>query len=519
VALAARTAGWRGGAARVVTWRIAARIRRGAGAPRLPYSRRPPADRGAAVARTTTAEVAPWRAPRDNATLQDVKSYRATLALLTVAGISFALMQTLVVPALPFFQREFETSPEWTTWLVTSFLVSSSVLTPIVGKLGDAHGKKRMLVISLATFGFASLGAAFAPNIETLIVFRALQGAGAAIFPLSFGIIRDEFPPHKVGVAIGTVSSVFGVGGGVGLVLSGVIVEHLSWQWLFLVGAIPVLASTLLIARFVPESPIKRPTKPDYLGAGALSIGFAALLLALSEGSTWGWASPGVLGLAAIAASALAAWVAIERRVPDPLVDLRTLSRPAMAATNVSTILLGFSMTAFFVLVPGFLQGDFGLSPTEAGLTLVPFSAAMIAAGPLAGALGTRRGRVLPLRIGLALGATSLAGLAALHDTQWLVAAWMPVMGAGMAFALAAIGALVLDHSRPEETGVTSGMNTNMRTSGAAIGAQLAAVIVSAHPSDGYTIAFAMGALGLIAALVPTLLLERRHAALEPAVA
>ena len=228
-----------------------------------------------------------------------MKPHNVTLALLTVAGISFALMQTLVVPALPFFQREFETSPEWTTWLVTSFLVSSSVLTPIIGKLGDAHGKKRMLVISLATFGFASLGAALAPSIGTLIVFRALQGAGAAIFPLSFGIIRDEFPPHKVGVAIGTVSSVFGVGGGVGLVLSGVIVEHLNWHWLFLVGAVPVLASTALIARFVPESPIKRPTKPDYLGAGALSLGFAALLLALSEGSNWGWASPGVLGLAA----------------------------------------------------------------------------------------------------------------------------------------------------------------------------------------------------------------------------
>ncbi len=449
-----------------------------------------------------------------------MKSHNATLALLTVAGISFALMQTLVVPALPFFQREFETSPEWTTWLVTSFLVSSSVLTPIIGKLGDAHGKKRMLVISLATFGFASLGAALAPNIGTLIAFRALQGAGAAIFPLSFGIIRDEFPPHKVGVAIGTVSSVFGVGGGVGLVLSGVIVEHLNWHWLFLVGALPVLASTALIARFVPESPIKRPTKPDYLGAGALSLGFASLLLALSEGSTWGWASPGVLGLLGLAAAALAAWVAIERNVEDPLVDLPTLMRPGMAATNASTILVGFSLTAFFVLVPGFLQNDFSLSPTEAGLTLLPFSVAMIAAGPLAGALGTRHGRVLPLRIGLALGAASLAGLAALHDSQWLIAAWMPVMGTGIAFALAAIGALVIDHSRPEETGVTSGMNTIMRTSGAAIGAQIAAVIVSAHPTEGYTIAFALGALGLIAALVPTLLLERRHpAALEPAVA
>jgi EmrB/QacA subfamily drug resistance transporter len=443
------------------------------------------------------------------------RSHNVTLALLTVAGIAFALMQTLVVPALPFFQREFHTTPEWTTWLVTSFLVSSSVLTPIIGKLGDAHGKKRMMVVSLAIFGLASLGAAAAWNIGSLVAFRALQGAGAAIFPLSFGIIRDEFPAHKVGVAIGTVSSVFGIGGGVGLVLSGVIVEHLSWHVLFLTGAVPVAIATVLIAKLVPESPIKTPAKPDYKGAAALSVGFAALLLALSEGTQWGWTSPGVIALVAISAAALAGWLKIEQRVQDPLIDLSTLARPAMAATNAATVLVGFSLTAFFVLVPGFVQSKafgFGLSPTRAGLLLLPFSAAMIFAGPIAGRLGTSYGRVLPLRLGLGLGALSLAGLAALHAHQLVFALWLPVMGTGMAFALAAIGALVIDHSRPEETGVTSGMNTIMRTSGAAVGAQIAAAILAAHPSDGagYTIAFAMGAIGLVAALAPTLLLERR---------
>src|ERR1044072_1311844 len=159
--------------------------------------------------------------------------YGITLALLTVAGVSFAIMQTLVVPALPFFQREFHTSASWVTWIATGFLLSSSVLTPILGKLGDSHGKKKMLVISLGIFGLASLGAAAAWNLPSLVCFRVQQGAGAAVFPLSFGIIRDEFPPEKIGVGIGTVSSVFGAGGGIGLVMSGVIIEHLSWHWLF----------------------------------------------------------------------------------------------------------------------------------------------------------------------------------------------------------------------------------------------------------------------------------------------
>ena len=141
---------------------------------------------------------------------------RLTLALLTAAGVSLALMQTLVIPALPFFGREFGESASWTAWIVTGFLLSSSVLTPIVGRLGDAHGKKRVLVAALAVFGLASLGAAFAWDLPSLVAFRIVQGVGAAVFPLAFAIIRDEFPPERVGLAIGTVSSAFGIGGGFG---------------------------------------------------------------------------------------------------------------------------------------------------------------------------------------------------------------------------------------------------------------------------------------------------------------
>src|SRR3954467_831620 len=231
--------------------------------------------------------------------------YGVTLGVLTVAGVSFAIMQTLVVPALPFFQREFHTSAAWVTWIATGFLLSSSVLTPILGKLGDSHGKKKMLVISLAIFGLASLAAAAAWSLASLVFFRVLQGAGAAVFPLSFGIVRDEFPPEKIGVGIGTISSVFGAGGGIGLVLSGVILEHLNWHWLFLIGAIPVLVSAVLIARFVPESPVKTPARADYPGAITLSLGLLALLVAVTEGNMWGWTSAPVMVLVVAAVGLL----------------------------------------------------------------------------------------------------------------------------------------------------------------------------------------------------------------------
>ena len=272
-------------------------------------------------------------------------------------------MQTLVVPALPFFQREFDTSPEWTTWLVTSFLLSSSsVLTPIIGKLGDAHGKKRMLVISLAIFAPREPGCGGGAEHRRADRVPGAAGRGRGDLPAE---LRDH--PRRVpgarrsASAIGTVSSVFGIGGGVGLVLSGVIVEHLSWHWLFLIGAIPVLVATALIAKFVPESPIKTPAKPDYMGAAALSRRLRGAPARAERGHAVGLDVRRACSRSPRSAprrSRLGRDRAPRRRTRSS--TCRRSLRPGMAATNASTILLGFSMTAFFVLVPGFLQ-----SPTR----------------------------------------------------------------------------------------------------------------------------------------------------------
>jgi MFS family permease len=229
--------------------------------------------------------------------------YNVTLAALTLAGIAYALQQTMVVPALPALQRDLHTSTTWVTWLLTGFLLVSAVATPILGKLGDQHGKERLLLISMSVFFIGCVAAIFAWNIWTLIAARAVQGAGGAVFPLSFAIIKDEFPTEKVGGALGIVSAVFAIGGGLGLVLSGVIVDNLSWRWLFIVGAAGVGASVVLISRFVPESPIKTPTRLDVPGAVLLSLVLGSLLLALTEGQAWGWTSARIVGLFVTSAS------------------------------------------------------------------------------------------------------------------------------------------------------------------------------------------------------------------------
>ena len=482
---------------------------------------------------TTTAESPP------EAPAAERRHYLVTLALLTTAGISFALMQTMVVPALPFFQREFDTSASLVTWIASGFLLSSSILTPILGKLGDQHGKARMLVISLAIFGLASLGAAAAWSLGSLVVFRVLQGAGAAVFPLSFGIVRDEFPPEKIGVGIGTISSVFGAGGGIGLVLSGVILEHLNWHWLFIVGAVPVLISAVLIARFVPESPVKTPARADYPGAVTLSLGLLALLVAVTEGNSWGWTSPRVIGLVFVAVVMLVSWVRIEQRVPEPMIDIEVLRTRGMALANVITFLVAFGMFAGFILLPNFVQiprglppdiadalhFGFGASPVAVGLFFVPSSIAMVVAGPVAGALGQRYGPEQPLRFGVALIGLALGLFAIAHDQRWTIYVWMTFLGIGIASSFAALGSIVIANSPPAQTGVATGMNTIMRTIGGAFGAQVSAAIITAHTfrsteiplERGFTIAFAMAAVVAVFALLPALALRVPRARPAPA--
>jgi EmrB/QacA subfamily drug resistance transporter len=471
--------------------------------------------------------------------------YNVTLAALALAGTAFAFQQTMVVPALPVIQRELDTTTTWATWVLTVFLLVASVATPVLGKLGDQYGKERLLVICLGLFLAGCVGCAVAWSIWSLIAFRALAGTGAAVFPLSFAIIRDEFPPEKVGVAIGLVSSVFGVGGGFGIVLSGLIVDHLSWRWLFIFGSIGVALAMLLVARFVPESPIKTPSRVDFPGAVLLSGGLVAFLLALTEGESWGWSSGRIVSLFVAAAVLLVAWVVVELRVPEPMVDMRMMVRRPVLLTNITAIIAGFAMFSVFVLVPNFVETPtglpdelaqlvdygFGASATKAGLYLLPSAIVLLFAGPVGGLLGRKVGFKWPLAIGMALVSVAAAMLALWHDEPWQVVASQPIFGVGIGFAFAAMATIIAQSVRPSETGVASGMNTVMRTVGGVIGGQVGAALLTAHtipgttvPSvDGYEIAFALGSIAaLVGAAVAVFITRpqpggRRQAAFETA--
>jgi EmrB/QacA subfamily drug resistance transporter len=450
------------------------------------------------------------------------QAYSVTLAVLAVSALAYAFSQTMVAPALPDIQHELGISTTQVTWVLTVYLLTASIATPILGRLGDMFGKERVLVIVLLAFAGGSLVAALSHSIGMLVAGRAIQGAGGAIFPLAFGIIRDEFPADKVSSGIGLISATFGIGGGGGLVLSGLIVDHLAYEWIFWLALIVVLGAVVATHLWVPESPVKSPAKIDWVGAGLLSAGLAALLLAISQAETWGWTDGRTLGLFALAAVVLPIWARFEFRHPEPLVDMRMMRERAVATTNITALLVGFGMFGGFILIPQFVQAPepvgFAASVTGAGLFLLPSTMVMLFAGPLAGRLGSTLGSKVPLLMGTAVTAVSFAFLSVLHDEPWQIVFATALQGLGIGLAFAAMANLIVEAVPQTQTGVATGMNTIMRTVGGSLGGQIAASIVAAHVTDGhpaengFVIAFALSAAGLVLAFLAAAAIPSRRA-------
>lgn len=449
--------------------------------------------------------------------------YTLTLGALLVASLAFALQQTMVAPALPAIQEELHTSTTTVTYVLTGFLLTASVSTPILGRLGDMFGKERVLVAALCVFGVGSLVCALSGSIEMLIAGRAIQGTAAAVFPLAFGIIRDEFPPHRVATGIGLISATFGIGGGVGLVLSGLIVDHLAYEWIFWTGLAGVVVAVVATLLWVPESPVKSPARIDWAGAGLLSAALVILLVTISEANEWGWTSVATLGSFAVAAAIFAVFVRFEQRQPQPMIDIGLMRQRAVATTNATAVLVGFGMFCSFILIPQLVQlpestgFGFGATVTEAGLFMAPSALAMLFAGPLAGVLGNRFGSRLPLLIGTATIAASFVVLFFGHESRgWLYFSSL-LVGLGIGSSYAAMANLVVQAVSPAQTGVATGVNTIMRTIGGALGGQIAASLIAAHiitstnlpDAAGFELAFAFSAVVMVGAFVVALTIPR----------
>src|SRR5947209_8525840 len=219
------------------------------------------------------------------------------LAMLSLSGLAYAVLSSAVIPALPTLQHELHTSETGVTWLLTGFLVSASVGTAIIGRLGDMYGKERLLLYTLLVLAAGTLLAALSQSLGMLIVARVIQGVGGGIFPLAFSIARDEFPADKVAGSIGLMSSILGVGGGLGLVVGALIVEHLGWHWLFWIPLLVTLLAAFYTWRYIPESPVRSPGRINWPAAILMGVGIASILIAIAQTTVWGWGSFKTLGL------------------------------------------------------------------------------------------------------------------------------------------------------------------------------------------------------------------------------
>ena len=443
-----------------------------------------------------------------------------TLLILGVAALAFALAQTTVIPALPELTRALDTDASGVTWTLTAYLVAAAVFTPLIGRLGDIYGKRRLLVVALVAFAAGSVIAALSDDLWIVVAGRVVQGVGGGIFPLCFAIVRDEFPRDRVARGVGLISALAGIGGGAGLVLGGALVDWASYHSIFWLGAGMGAVAAVGAALFVPESPIRTPARLDVKGALVLAVGLVLPLVAISQAHSVGWGSARTLGLIAAGLVVLTFWVVLERRTAEPLADISALTRPPVLMTNLATLLVGFGMFGSFVLIPTLAEAPtstgygFGVDAMHAGLLLLPGSLAMLALGPLSGIVGSRIGNKVPLAAGGALTAVGLGLLALEHGSQEAVIAFSLIMSAGIGLAFAAMPNLIMEAVPAQQTGEATGFNALVRSVGSSLGSQVSATLLAASAvggvatDAGFTHAFAVSAVvaacaAVVAAFIP----------------
>ncbi|WP_312878152.1 MFS transporter [Lentzea indica] len=405
------------------------------------------------------------------------------VAVLAMGGIVVSLMQTLVIPLLPRFPQLLGSSPGDTAWLVTATLLASAVATPVVGRLGDMYGKRRMLVVSLIMLVAGSVIAALSHSLAPLIVGRVVQGLAVGVIPLGISIMRDELPAERLASATALMSASLGVGGALGLPAAAILVEQSDWHVLFWTSAaagVLVLAAVLI---FVPESAVRGGGRFDFVGAAGLSVALVCLLLGVSKGSTLsGGATAGLFGVAAVV---LALWGWWELRSSQPLVDLGTTARRQVLLTNIASAVFAFAMFAQSLVLPQILQlpasteHGLGQSLLVTGLVLVPSGLVMMATAPVSARISNARGPRVTLMLGALVVAFGYGAGVFLMSAVWQLVVVSAVIGAGIGLAYGAMPALIMSAVPASETAAANSLNTLMRAIGTSISSAVAGVVLT----------------------------------------
>jgi len=452
-----------------------------------------------------------------------------TLAIVSIALFMVTLDNLVVTTALPSIRADLGASLEDLEWTVNAYTLAFAVLMLTGAALGDRFGRRRLFLVGMGVFTVASAAAALAPDTATLIAARAVQGLGAAIvLPLTLTLLSEAFPADRRGVALGIWSGVSGLGVALGPLVGGAVVDGISWQWIFWLNVPIGLVLLPLAARMLVES--RGPARAlDLTGLALGSAGLLGVVYATVRGNVAGWGSAEILGAYAAGGLLLAAFLAWERRTPEPLLPLGFFRSRAFSATNAVSLAMFFGIFGSIFLLAQFFQTVQGMSPLEAGLRTLPWTGMPMIVAPIAGALSDRIGSRPLMAAGLALQAGAIAWIAAITGVTVPYGELVPAFvmaGTGMALVFAPAANAVLSAVRADQAGQASDATNTIREIGGVLGVAVLAAVFSgaggyASPQgvvDGLVPAMWVGAVVLAAGALAALLVPgRRASAVAPA--
>lgn len=454
-----------------------------------------------------------------------------TLGALAFALFMIMLDNTVVNVALPSIQEDLGIGLTELEWTVNAYALTFAVLMLSGGKLADFFGRRRVFLIGLAIFTLSSLVCGLATTGETLIGARTVQGIGAALMmPATLSIISATFPPHQRGMAIGIWAGVSAMALAIGPLIGGLITEHVDWSWIFFLN-VPIGILGLLVGRIVIQE--SRDTSADQRldlpGLVASAVGLFALTFALIEANAYGWGDPVIVGLFALSAVALAAFVWLEAHQRAPMLDLSLFRSSTFAGANVVALLVTLAMFGVFFFMSLYMQNILGYSATKTGAVFLPMTILIILIAPVAGRSSDRIGSRSLMTVGMTCLAVSLLAFSrlGLDSGFWDIFPGLIVGGFGMALVMTPMTAAALGSVPVEKAGVGSGVLNTFRQVGGALGIAVMGAIVAAHVNlesgrpdpaafiDGFQAALRVSAVFAFAGAVVAVATIRKHRHLD----